>query len=287
MRSLFINPVLNKEFKLRFRSLKTYIGLLVYLLAMGGVVAIIMLVTTLSDHGQFFRPDQSRLMFIALSFLQLALILFITPGLTAGVISGERERQTLNILLTTEQSSASIILSKLFSSVSYLLLMVAASLPLYSMVFLFGGVSPITVLQVIGFYLFTILSFGSLGVLFSTLFRRTIISMITSYGTILFLGGGMGVLFLVLFGYFQMKMHSMTGTSQYILPYFIGMLNPPTVFLSVMGGHDTVNSLQELTGIKFPLIWSYLISYTVISALSLWISIRRLRPNMKPRRIKG
>ena len=159
MKSFLINPVLNKEFKLRFRSLKTFIGLLAYLLAIALIVVGFILLMTEFRGSSYFRPEQSRELFVMLSFIQLALILFITPGLTAGVISGEREKQTLNILLTTVQSSTSIILSKLFSSFLYLLLLIVASLPLYSMVFLFGGVAPATLLAVFGLYVFTIIVF--------------------------------------------------------------------------------------------------------------------------------
>lgn len=128
-------------------------------------------------------------MFIFLAVVQLALILFITPGLTAGVISSERERQTLNILLTTSQSSTNIIFGKLISSISYLLLLVVASLPLYSIVFLFGGISPAQLLMVLGFNVFTVIVYGSIGVLFSTLVRKTIAAMVTTYGVTLFLVG--------------------------------------------------------------------------------------------------
>ncbi|MDV2887810.1 ABC transporter permease, partial [Alkalihalophilus pseudofirmus] len=92
------------------------------------------------------------------------------------------EKQTLNILLTTNQSSASIIFGKLISSVSFLLLMIFASMPIYSIVFLYGGISPGQVLVVLGYYIFTILVFGSIGIFFSTLVRKTIIAMITTYG---------------------------------------------------------------------------------------------------------
>lgn len=44
------------------------------------------------------------MMFAVLTILQMALVLFITPSLTAGAISSEREKQTLNILLTTTQA---------------------------------------------------------------------------------------------------------------------------------------------------------------------------------------
>src|SRR5690606_12847273 len=135
----------------RFRSFRTFLGLLSYLIAMGIVViGYMFLETSMGGSSQFIRPDQSRIMFMVLAYLQLGLILFITPGLTSGVISGERERQTLNILLTTAQSSTSIIISKLTSSISYLLLLLAASLPFYSLVFLFGGVSPVTIVKVMG-----------------------------------------------------------------------------------------------------------------------------------------
>lgn len=122
------------------------------------------------------------MLFMMLSFVQMALISFVAPGLTAGVISGERERQTLNILLTTQQSSTSIIIGKLVSSLAFLMLIVLATLPLYSLVFLFGGISPQQLLQTFGLFVVTMFILGSMGVFFSTLIRKTMIAMITTYG---------------------------------------------------------------------------------------------------------
>ena len=91
------------------------------------------------------------MMFAVLTILQMALVLFITPSLTAGAISSEREKQTLNILLTTTQSSTQIVVGKLLSSVAFLVLMLVAGLPLYSLVFLFGGVSPSQLISIFYF----------------------------------------------------------------------------------------------------------------------------------------
>ncbi|MCR2820896.1 ABC transporter permease [Lederbergia panacisoli] len=280
MKSLFINPVLNKEFKLRFRSFRTFIGLLSYLIAIGIVVIGYMLLETSFGGGsQFIRPTQSRTMFMVLAYLQLGLILFITPGLTSGVISGERERQTLNILLTTAQSSTSIILSKLISSISYLLLLLAASLPFYSLVFLFGGVSPATIMKVMGFYLFTIFVFGSFGILFSTLIRRTIVSMISTYGITLFLSGGAALLFAIALSYYDFA----NLKPPLVLPYILAAFNPPIVFSGLF--EEGINqAFIDKTGISFPLIWSYFIIYTILAVLSLWVSIKKLRPNMNPKK---
>jgi len=279
MKNFIINPVLNKEFKLRFRSFKSFLGLLFYLLAVGLIIVGFIFIESLSNMQGFFKPDQSRQVFIVLSFLQLALILFITPGLTAGVISSERERQTLNMMLTTTQSSASIILSKLISSLSYLLLLIIASLPLYSFVFLFGGISPGQVLTTMGFYIFTMIVFGSLGVLFSALIRKTIVSMVTTYGVTLFLAGGTAFLTLILLQ-LSYQFHQTPNPPTSPFPYFTAMLNPVIILLSMFEPEAT-NEITNRTGIEFPLWASYLISYSVIFIGAILLSIKKLRPNMK------
>nr|WP_058002476.1 ABC transporter permease subunit [Heyndrickxia oleronia] len=280
MKSFLINPVLNKEFKLRFRSLKTFIGLLAYLLAIALIVVGFILLMTEFRGSSYFRPEQSRELFVMLSFIQLALILFITPGLTAGVISGEREKQTLNILLTTVQSSTSIILSKLFSSFLYLLLLIVASLPLYSMVFLFGGVAPATLLAVFSLYVFTIIVFASIGVFFSTIIRKTIVSMVTTYGVTLLLAGGTAFLFMIVLSMTQMHSYTVQTPPTNPVGYFIAMFNAPMVLAGIVMP-EIVDEIYGTTGIDFPLWISHIICYSIIVILCLYLSIRKLRPNMK------
>ncbi|MFJ5713337.1 ABC transporter permease [Neobacillus sp. NPDC093127] len=277
MRNLLLNPVLNKEFKLRFRSFKGFLGLAFYLLALSILIIGFIYFETKNSPMGLFRPDQSRSMFMMLSFIQMGLILFITPGLTAGVISGEREKQTLNILLTTNQSSTSIILGKLISSVSFLLLMIVASMPIYSIVFLFGGISPGQVVTILGYYIFTILAFGSIGIFFSTLIRRTIIAMISTYGVTLFLTAGSAFLYAI-----SMSVNQMGMAANNPVPYFFAMLNPMMILL----GFLEPNAFRELSsqsgvGTDFPLWAAYLISYTIIFLIMMMISVRKLRPNMK------
>lgn len=279
MKNFVVNPVLNKEFKLRFRSFKSFLGILFYLLALGIMIIGFVFIESLNNNQGFFKPDQSREMFMVLTVIQLALILFITPGLTAGVISSERERQTLNMMLTTTQSSTSIILSKLISSISFLLLLIIASLPLYSFVFLFGGISPGQVVTTVGFYTFTIITFGSIGVLFSTLIRKTIVAMVTTYGVTLFLAGGTAFLTLILMQLNQ-NFNNPTAPTTNPFPYFTAMLNPPIVLLGTFQPEITKEILRN-TGIEFPLWAAFLISYTVIFLGALLLSIKKLRPNMK------
>jgi ABC-2 type transport system permease protein len=280
MKRTLMNPVLNKEFKLRFRSFKSFLGVLFYVLAIGIIVLGIIFVGQLNSMGGV-NPEDSRMMFMILSVLQLALIVFITPGLTAGVISSERERQTLNMLLTTTQSSISIIIGKLVSSVAYLLLLMVASLPLYSIVFLYGGISPTELLTVFGFSVFTVFVFGSLGVMFSTFIRRTIAAMVTTYGVMLFLVGGTGFLALIATNVTQM---SQTGTpTTNLFVYLFSMFNTPIILVNLF--EPTIaEEIGRMSGVSFPLWAAHLISYTFLFIMAVLLSVRKLRPQVKAKK---
>lgn len=275
MRSLWMNPVLNKEIKLRFRSVKGFLGIFFYLFVLGAIALGFIFINSLNSQFGSFRPEQSRFMFILLTVVQLGLIFFMTPGLTAGVISGEREKQTLNILLTTPQSSSVIVISKLLSSISYLLLMIVASLPLYSIVFLFGGVSPGILFASFGIFLVSMVALGSIGILFSTLFRKTIVAMITTYGTGLFLAGGTGLLTIFLMNISLNP--AMNQTSP--VPFFTAVLNPFIILVSLFE-KDMQRELVRQTGIETPMWIFFLIAYLLITVVSLLISIKKLRPKM-------
>ncbi|MFJ8266341.1 ABC transporter permease [Peribacillus asahii] len=280
MKNWLMNPVLNKEFKLRFRSLKSFLGVLFYVLAIGIVVIGMIFVQQLGSMGGV-NPEQSRELFMILAVLQFALIIFITPGLTAGVISSERERQTLNILLTTSQSSSSIIIGKLVSSVAFLLLLIIASLPLYSIVFLYGGISPRELLMVFALNVFTVFVIGSLGVMFSTFIRKTIAAMVTTYGVMLFLVGGTGFLALIATSFTQM---SQTGTpTTNILVYLFSMFNAPITLVNLFEP-SIAEEIARMSGVSFPLWIAHLISYTLIFITAIVLSVRKLRPKMKAKK---
>ncbi|MGA3602810.1 ABC transporter permease [Lysinibacillus agricola] len=280
MMERFYNPVLVKELKLRFRSFKSFSGLMFYLAVICLFIAGFLLLTTEFTGKGFFRPDTSFMMFAVLTILQMALVLFITPSLTAGAISSEREKQTLNILLTTTQSSTQIIIGKLLSSVAFLVLMLIAGLPLYSLVFLFGGVSPSQLISIFLFYLLTVVAIGSIGVMFSTITKRTIVAMISTYGSIIFLGGITAFFFFLTMAFHQMG-NNISGTS--FMSYFWASINPGALMLTLISP-ELGDELARLSGVELPVWITYLIAYSLIIVLCLTIAIKKLRANMKSNR---
>ena len=85
--------------------------------------------------------ELGRLLFIGVLFIELMLIIFIVPALTAGAITSERERKTYDLLQTTLISKSSFVVGKMQSALGYIMLLLLSAIPLQSTAFLFGGVS--------------------------------------------------------------------------------------------------------------------------------------------------
>ncbi|MGG0656818.1 ABC transporter permease [Rummeliibacillus pycnus] len=281
MKSAFNNPVLIKELKLRFRSFKSFIGIMFYLIVLSIFVFGFIFISTNFSGSGFINPEQSVILFSLLTYVQLALILFITPGLTAGVISTEREKQTLNILLTSSQTSFQIILGKMSSSIVFLLLLLIAGLPLYSLVFLFGGISPGQLLIIFAFLIVTMISIASIGVMFSTLIRKTIIAMITTYGAMLFLTGITAFFFMI--GISTMGNSLGPVSSPAPISHFWATINPIALMMTLITP-EMSNALFEMTKIHFPVWAGYLIFYIALTVICLFISVKKLRVNMKKKK---
>jgi len=189
--ALVWNPIVEKEILSRMRSwrapvmISTFIALLA-LVAFGALA-----VVTAQQNGPFASTVTAGAglgVFTAMVVVELLLILFMAPALTAGGISGERERQTLDLLLCTRVRPGAIVVGKLVSSLLFMVLLLVISVPLFSLVFLFGGIEIDQVLAVVVIGVVTALVIGSFGLMFSALTRGTISSTVSTYvGTAIFL----------------------------------------------------------------------------------------------------
>lgn len=272
------NPVLLKELKLRFRFFKSIVGILFYLITLIVFVFAYLSIVEVGSVNGYIRPSESFILFLILSVAQILLVLFITPGLTAGAISSEREKQTLNMLLTTTQTSWQIILGKLTSSIAYLGLMLLASLPIYSIVFLFGGVGPLQIVLATFLFFLTMVAIGSTGIMISTLVRKTIAAMITTYSVSIFL-----ILFTTIFFTISLMLFSVSASVTDIvnpIAYFFIALNPIAAVLSILSPEVSL-AISETTGIDLPIYWLYIVFCIALTAITLTIATKKLRVNMK------
>jgi ABC-type transport system involved in multi-copper enzyme maturation permease subunit len=135
--------------------------------------------------------------FGALILVETLLVVFLAPAFTAGAISLEREKQTLDMLATTPISSVAIVIGKLLSALTYVFILIGASIPLTAMVFVFGGVGPDEVLRAYVVLLVSAIGLGALGLFISAVMQRTQAATVVTFFGVIFLT--MGSLFIVLF----------------------------------------------------------------------------------------
>ena len=184
-----------KEFKSRMRGWRTPVVLTLYV----GILAAIAYtqadsIANRSVYGGNNSPAAQGLeIFSTLAGFQLALLIFLSPALSAGAVAGERERQTFDLLLCTGLSAPSIVLGKYLASLAFILLLLWAALPVFSLAFLFGGVTPLAIALVLLLCFATATSITGLTILVSALFNRVQVATAIAYALVFFQTVGLGV----------------------------------------------------------------------------------------------
>jgi len=134
-------------------------------------------------------------MFTGLVTLLTLIVLVLAPASTAGAISLEREKQTIDLLTTTPISSLAIVLGKLFSALTWVFLLLAASIPVTALVFTFGGVGPEDVIRAYVVLLGTAIGFGAIGLFVSALVKRTQAATVINLVTVITVTVGATIVF--------------------------------------------------------------------------------------------
>jgi ABC-type transport system involved in multi-copper enzyme maturation permease subunit len=182
------------------RGARAFIVLTVYLLLLSCFTSIIYYAYAASARGPGGGPDMAYLgktIFASVVIMEIFMVTFITPAFTAGAISGERERQTYELLRTTLLSARKLVFGKLSSALTYMFLLVMAAIPLESLAFVLGGVVVEELAVALILLLVTAVAFAVIGILFSSFLRTTLAATVLSYIIALLLTIGLPVLMLI------------------------------------------------------------------------------------------
>lgn len=244
-----INPVYAKEMKLRVRSVKFamtvfFFNLILIIIAITGFeIMFNVRWNAYVDYG-----GAARVYFIMIC-LEMLMVIFLLPSFTAGSIAGEREKQTLEILLTTTLKPGKIIMGKLMSSISMVILLVISGMPVLSIVFTVGGIGMGDLVQ----FLFAILviSFfiGSMGMFSSVILKKTVPATVLSFAEVLFVCGGTVIIVAVTYLLSNVYFYNVIGGSgkkpdvsafSYVL-----LINPAfTILEMVTGQYDKMSAIK-------------------------------------------
>jgi len=176
---MWIGPVLEFELKLVARRTRYYLIRFLYGLALFVFIWVSNPRLWGSRSSRFDEGLQlwelanlGETIFSIILVIQFGAIFLVAPALVAGVIAEERQRKTLLYLLASQLTSREIVLGKLTSRMLVLVLLVAATLPITSLVSLFGGVDPWLITMIFLLSLTTCWLLSAVAILVSVHARR-------------------------------------------------------------------------------------------------------------------
>lgn len=188
---MLVGPVFTREAVTTPRRARFYIfrtiyvaGFFVLMATAWLVVAGTQIIRNVGDMARF-----GSILFQILAPLQLALVLFLSALRSAGSVSQEKDRNTLILLLMTRMENHELVLGKLFASLLNVIVMIAAALPMFMLIVLFGGVSFLQVARVFCVTLCSALVAGSLGATLAFWREKTFQTLsLTALGIVFWIG---------------------------------------------------------------------------------------------------
>jgi len=287
--------VVLKELRGRMRAGRAFLIITIYLILMSllvGLIYIGMVSSSNSTGSSSIVQVVGKTVFGAVVGIEMMMVCFLSPALTAGAIATERERQTFDLLRTTLLPARSLVFGKLVSALSFLVLLLVVGFPLLALASLFGGVSVGEVLVAFLLLTVTALAFCAIGLVISSLMRSTLAATVISYvGAVIMVFGeptliGIAASFLSvvtsgLGANNSVAQQALMEAIVYIIGYLLVVLNPvATIIASELVLLDAQSffytTLPLTNGKSFPVIspWiTYTILYGLFSLLLVWLSI--------------
>jgi ABC-2 type transport system permease protein len=297
VRAFRVNPVMLKELRGRMRGMRAFIVLTIYLGLMSGFTTLLYLVYDPFNRigGSAAAGAIGRVLFMGIVGIELLLIIFIAPAFTSGAITGERERQTYDLLKTTLLASPSFVIGKLESALSYILLLLLAAIPLQSIAFLFGGVSETELILAFIILAVTAVALGTVGIYFSAVAPRTLAASVRSYTVALVITFGVPLVLSLVLGAFTNAVYGYatpiggSPVAEALLIYMGQILVSINPIATALISQELLVQRQEIgfwtatlasDGSTIPLVspWiSFTIIYLVVSAILVVLAVRRMR----------
>ena len=291
---LIANPIVRKELRGRMRGNRAFVVISIYLTLLS-IFTLLLYMAYAASSQSTLSPNQQvvgKIVFGGVVGIELFLVCFIAPAFTAGAISGERERQTYDLLRTTLLPARSLVSGKLIAALSFIVLLLFAAVPLQSMAFLLGGVAIEEVLISLAVLLATAVGFGSVGIFFSAIMQRTLGASVLTYAVALFATLGLPLLLLIalpLFDSFFFSANSPSVVLEGILIYFFYILISLNPLATVIATEYVLVEEQTAFFFSYPMNSSsaslplaspwliYVVVYLMLSLVLVWLAVRVVR----------
>ena len=285
MQEIKINPIIKKDLRVSSRSMKLAWELFGYVAIQAGIF--ILMFSAMRSLGGYTYGVEIYQSFVAffpvLAVTQLGIISISIPVITASSVSGEREKGTLDTLLTTTTSYFSIVFGKMMSAVIRIMIFILASIPLIAISFMVGGLSWGILIEFIFLaFVFAILA-GSIGVYCSSKCKKTISSVLLSFGIYFLIGGASFVPMIVMYIMFGNSSYS-TLENALKVTFSLQVFNPIVTFLAFfldrLTSEDIIQDIYD--SIFFGSVNVWLIISVICQLLLAYFFLKRAANRINP-----
>lgn len=174
------NPLLVREMRRRMRGRSFTWALIGYLAALGLVSCFLMYMNypkfgNLPPTRELIRQVNGigTTLFRGMLFVEAVIAIIVTPMITAGLATAEKEKDTFEFLQVTTLSPGTFVLGCLLTTGSFLFMVFACTLPILGLTFIFGGVSLADILIFNGMLFLLSLTISAWGIFNSTSYKRS------------------------------------------------------------------------------------------------------------------
>ncbi len=287
-----VNPVLRNESKIAVRSIKFTLMIFAYIAVLSVAVMIYYSSVNEAIFSNGLYLESSKLFYVVMALGQAILLLFIVPALSSTAICSEREKQTLDILLSSKLTPFQIIIGKVSASSLRVIILIISTMPLYAIGAIIGVVKISNILSLIVFFIVNTIFVSSIGVFVSTYIKTSKVSTALSYALVLFIYIGIIVITWAILMITVYKM-SMSGNTLTTVPKAL-----PIVYLSPVVGFVSLLLNQVGLGSEFSGIFSEfgismyseyisIVVQLVLSGLFIYLASVKLNPLNKKSRFKS
>lgn len=288
-----LNPIIKKDVKVQSRSYKMCVEVFVYEIIMALVFFVAMIFITRQNRYSDDNIYASIVwLYPVLAVTQWGILGAIIPIHTSSAISGEKERQTFDIMMTTSMTPWSIIMGKVMTAILQGMLFVVASVPVMALTFVVGGLSWSYLFWFIAVALLVSLFAASIGIMCSSICRKSITAVILSYGIymIFFIVTALPVYLIGPMTDYARDAEDMLGClllnpAVYLAEFVVRTMTQESMIGNMIDQTKTMPIMKFLTSGYWWLIVSTIV-FVAISVIFLAIAAKRISPVSKGKAAK-
>lgn len=284
------NPIYKKESIVTWKSMKLVLLISIFNLALL-IYYIARINIEINNIINTMKIDYSLILSIFKQVITIDyfLILLLTPTIAASSISGEREKQNLELMLSTPMTCTDIVIGKLMSCLFNMSIFIFSAIPIFFLVYIYGGVSFVDFSIIFICYFCSIYFVSSIGILCSALCKRTNIAIALCYTSIILI--------------FFMNIICVNGIEKFlniglntdkgigIFVKYLILFNPSSTFYMALArissnGEYLANlfsCLDKIAGLSISYVYILisLILQLIFGSIFIFLSIRKIDPRYK------